>query len=305
MGSRDREQGLHSMTGYGRESAAGARFRVTVELRSVNGRFLDLRPKVPRSLAFLEPKLREAVEKKLQRGVVDLSLTVQPLEGKVEAVVDELLASAYAAKTEKLAKQLNLSAGLTAAAILRLPGVVSGEQAIGYEADEELATLGLRALDGALKNLLAMREAEGNKLGLVLQRELDEIASHTTWIQKQREGVNERYFKRLQGKIEDLLKRIEGKVDDSRLYQEVAFYLDRSDLTEELDRLHSHLKQCEDALAGKSSKSVGKRLEFLSQEIGREVNTIGAKSDQAELSNRVVEMKLTLEKVREQVQNLE
>ncbi|MGZ3694909.1 MAG: YicC/YloC family endoribonuclease [Bdellovibrionota bacterium] len=305
MSVREREQGLHSMTGYGRDSAAGTRFRVTVELRSVNGRFLELRPKVPRSLSFLEPKLREAVEKKLQRGVVDLTLTVQPLEGKVEAVVDEFLATAYANKVQKLAEHLKLDSGLTAAAILRLPGVVSGEQAVGVEADEELASLGLKALDGALKNLLAMRQSEGQKLATVLKRELDEIGEHTAAIQKQRDGVNERYFKKLQGKIEDLLKRIEGKVDDSRLYQEVAFYLDRSDLTEELDRLHSHLKQCEDALAGKTTKSVGKRLEFLSQEMGREVNTIGAKADQAELSNRVVEMKLTLEKVREQVQNLE
>lgn len=294
------------MTGYGRESAVGARFRVTVELRSVNGRFLDLRPKIPRTLAFLEPRLRETVEKKLQRGVVDLALTVQALAGQSEAVIDTALASAYAARATQLAQDLDLSSGLTAAGLLRLPGVVSGELGGSTpDTDEELATLGLRALEGALKNLLAMRVAEGNKLREVLRRELEEIGTHSAWIQGQREGVNEKYFKKLQGKVDELLKRIEGKVDDHRLYQEVAFYLDRSDLTEELDRLRSHLKQCEDALAGKSNKSVGKRLEFLAQEIGREVNTIGAKSDQAELSNRVVEMKLTLEKVREQVQNLE
>lgn len=293
------------MTGYGRESAAGAQFRVTVELRSVNGRFLELRPKVPRALSFLEPRIRELVEQKLQRGVVDLTLTVQPLEGKLEAVVDETLASAFAVKARQMARNLGLESALGVADILRLPGVVSGEQVPAGTADEELAELGMKALEGALKNLLAMRLSEGTRLGSVLRRELTEISEHTSWIKKQREGVNERYFKKLQAKVEDLLKRIEGKVDDSRLYQEVAFYLDRSDLTEELDRLHSHLKQCEEALDGKSAKSVGKRLEFLSQEIGREVNTIGAKSDQAELSNRVVEMKLTLEKIREQVQNLE
>ena len=296
---------LSSMTGYGRDSAANERLRVTVEIRSVNGRYLETRPKLPRNLLFLEPKVRERVEKSLQRGVIDLTVSVQPLAKGSEAVVDESLAAGYAQKVMGLAKRLEIGHGLTGLSLLRLPGVVNSELAPEYENDPEVAELVLRALDGALEGLLRMRRTEGEKLARVIERELGEIRASRDWISEQREGLNERNFRRMQGRVKDLLANVGVAVEEGRLYQEVAFYLDRSDVTEELDRLGSHLKQCEDALATPGPKSLGKRLEFLLQEIGREVNTIGAKSDQSQVSNRVVEMKLTLEKVREQVQNLE
>jgi uncharacterized protein (TIGR00255 family) len=296
---------LHSMTGYGRGSQSGSRFRATVEIRSVNGRYLEVRPKLPRGLLFLEPKVRERIEKKVQRGVVDLTIAVQPLVKATEASVDENLAALYMSKISSLAKRLELSHGLTASSLLRLPGVVNSETVSDFEGDEETSALVLRALDAAMENLLGMRKSEGEKLCKVLQRELNEIREHRDWIHGHREGMNERNFRRMQGRVKELMASVDGTVEENRLYQEVAFYLDRGDITEELDRLGSHLKQCEETLSAPANKSVGKRLEFLMQEIGREVNTIGAKSDQAQVSNRVVEMKLTLEKIREQVQNLE
>ncbi|RZA04410.1 MAG: YicC family protein, partial [Proteobacteria bacterium] len=280
---------IYSMTGYGRGQAAGARFRVTAELRSVNGRFLEIRLKLPRMLSFLEPKARQLVEKQLQRGVVDVSLQVQPLGGAVEANLNLPLAKAYAAMATEIARATGVPDGLHAVGLLKLPGVVGGEDASLLEQDEEIPALAAAALTEALTQLLSMRASEGAKLALVIERELAELVTHRAWIHGHREELNAKYFTKLQARVQDWLGKAKGGVDESRLHQEVAFYLDRSDVTEEIDRLGSHLKQCEDALSGISNKSVGKRLEFLAQELGREVNTIGAKSDQLPVTNLVLE----------------
>jgi uncharacterized protein (TIGR00255 family) len=295
---------LVSMTGYGRGSVSGDRFRVTVELRSVNGRFLEIRAKMPRSLLFLEPELRTILEKRIRRGMVDFTVTVLPTDSMLSVHLVEDVATAYVRQAERIAANYEIASGLTALALLRLPGVaVTDDPATGH--GEELAVAVKEALEQALASLMEMRESEGKKLGEVLKRELAEIKSHKEWIRKHREQLNEKQFKRLEGRIEAWVGKSRGVLEETRLYQEVAFYLDRADVTEELDRLAAHLKQCEEALDAVAAKSLGKRLEFLSQEMGREVNTIGAKSDLVQITNHVVEMKLTLEKVREQVQNLE
>jgi uncharacterized protein (TIGR00255 family) len=296
------------MTGFGRGSASGQRHRVTVELRSVNGRFLEVRSRLPRSLVFLEPELKELLEGSLRRGVVELVVTVHSQGSELAAHFDERQAKGYARMTEKLAEDLGLSSGLTALALLKLPGVMAAEPVEDLEKDGEIGKLARKALQEALELLLDMRRQEGEKLGKFLQRELAEVKSHQEWIHKHREELNQRYSRKIQARLKEFLGGAEqggARLDEGRLYQEVAFYLERGDVTEELDRLASHLKQCEDALSLEAGKSLGKRLEFLAQELGREVNTIGAKSDQAQVTSHVVEMKLTLEKIREQVQNLE
>lgn len=292
------------MTGYGRGSVSNEKVRATVELRSVNGRFLEIRAKLPRSLLFLEPDLRAMLEKKLRRGVVDFTVTIHPAEPSQSVHIERDVATAYVKQAERLAKDHDISSGLSALALLRLPGVAVTDDAtaaLGAEASDAVK----QALDQALSALIDMRRSEGEKLERVLMRELMEIKGHKEWIRKHREDLNERHYKRLEARISQWVEKSRGVLEETRLYQEVAFYLDRADVTEELDRLASHLKQCEEALQYAGAKSVGKRLEFLTQEIAREVNTIGAKSDLVEITNHVVEMKLTLEKVREQVQNLE
>lgn len=293
------------MTGFGRGAKAGKRFRATVELRSVNGRFLEVRAKVPRALAFLEASLREKLDGRVSRGVVDITVTVQALEPSATTHFDEKLARSYAEKATIFARDFGLTHGLTALALLKLPGVMS-EDTVALESEKEIPAIVSEALDEALGYLVSMRRSEGEKLGKVLQREIDELVSHREWIQKHRGELNERQSKKLQTRVSEWMEKSgRSQIDENRLYQEVAYYLDRADVTEELDRLSSHLKQCEDTLYGAAAKSAGKRLEFLAQEMGREVNTIGAKSDQVQITARVVEMKLTLEKIREQVQNLE
>jgi len=304
VGSKQQEASLHSMTGYGRGSVSGSRIRATVELRSVNGRFLEIRAKLPRSILFLEPDLRSMLEKEIRRGVVDFTVTVHPVEPSLSVHVDQNVATAYVRQAERLAKEFELSSGVTALSLLRLPGVaVTDDPAGGL--GEEAAECVKAALQQALEALLEMRRSEGEKLSHVLHRELLELKSHSDWIRKHREDLNERHLKRLETRISQWMDKSRGVLEETRLYQEVAFYLDRADVTEELDRLASHLKQCEEALQFAGAKSIGKRLEFLTQEIGREVNSVGSKSDLVQITNHVVEMKLTLEKLREQVQNLE
>jgi uncharacterized protein (TIGR00255 family) len=304
MNTKDMD--LYSMTGFGRGSANGRRFRVTVELRSVNSRFLELRLKLPRPLASLEAELRMRLEKALKRGMVDLNASVQPLDSSLSVSIDETVAEAYARGAEKLAGEFDVPNGLTAIALLRLPGVVAAGDSTFEKSDEEEVAESLReAVDQALTALVAMRKSEGGRLGKVVQRELAEVKSHKEKVRRQREDLNERQRARIEKRVSEWLGKGRSNLDETRLYQEIAYYLDRSDVTEELDRLASHLKQCEEVLQDPGPKSAGKRLEFLVQELGREVNTIGAKSDQVQLTNHVLEMKLTLEKIREQVQNLE
>lgn len=293
------------MTGYGRGSASGSRFRLSLEIRSVNARFFELRAKLPRSLQFLEPKLREECLKSLKRGAVDLVVGISSMAGEEKSSLNEQQARAFAAQVSRLAKELELPEGLSAASLLRLPGVLAEPEPESLEGDNEVQQLALTALKDALSQLLEMRRREGEKLGKALQRELSELRSHSDWIQKHREDLNERYFKKLQSRLKEWLGRSQAALDETRLHQEVAFYLDRSDVTEEIDRLASHLKQCDEAIHGNSQGSIGKRLDFLAQELGREVNTIGSKNDHAQVTTHVVEMKMALERLREQVQNLE
>lgn len=296
---------LYSMTGYGRGSAAGERYRISVEIRSVNGRFFDFRAKLPRSVLFLEPRLREECNKRIRRGVVDLVVSLHPLEPAADTVVDRDIAKMFAKEVLTLAKDLDLPEGLTAASLLRLPGVLTEPEPESLENDGEVTALGLQAVKDAVTGLLEMRQREGERLGKALHRELEEIRTHGEWIRKHREQMNKKYFEKLEAKVREWKSKGHEEVDGTRLQQELLFYLDRSDVTEELDRLESHLEQCDQAIRSGADGSVGKRLDFLAQELGREVNTIGSKNDSAEVTKKVVDMKLALERLREQAQNLE
>lgn len=296
---------LYSMTGYGRGSASGERYRISVEIRSVNGRFFDFRAKLPRSILFLEPRLREECNKRIRRGVVDLVVNLHPLEPAAHTVVDASVAKTFAKEVMALAQDLDLPEGLTATALLRLPGVLTEPEPECLENDGEVTALGLQAVHDAVRGLLEMRQREGERLGKALRRELEELQRHGEWIRGHREQVNEKYFEKLETRVKEWKTRGHEDVDGQRLQQELLFYLDRSDVMEELDRLDSHLSQCDMAIQTGEGGSVGKRLDFLAQELGREVNTIGSKNDHAEVTKRVVEMKLALERLREQAQNLE
>lgn len=287
------------MTGFGRGIAEQAGLRATVDIRSVNHRFLDLKLRGAAIPPALEEVLTARVRAALERGSVAVAINVTRISRDGAALgqaIDPVAAAAAHAQLAALAAQLGLP-GPDLSLVLAQPGVISTA-----ERTEEDPPV-LPALDAALAQLDRMRTTEGAALAADLTARFDEMTALRTQIATLAAAVPHQLTKRLQERISRLLDGHETSVDPARLAQEVALLADRSDITEELVRLASHLDQARSLIA--STASAGRRLDFLVQEIGRELNTIGSKSTVTEISAAIVDGKAVLEKVREQVQNVE
>jgi uncharacterized protein (TIGR00255 family) len=290
-----------SMTGYGRGMAAGAGCRVTVELASVNRRQADVVLSLPRELEPLETRIREEIAKNVARGRVTARVVLQSTEVSAEACrLDVPLARAYAREFRKLAKELDLAGPLMLDHLLRAPGVLQAQDA---PMDGELYWPVVRtALEKALQGLMGMRRREGSHLARELKRRIALIQSGVRRVRRLAPAVQQRYREQLRERVQ--LAGLEAPVpDDERLAKELVYYADRSDVTEELARLESHFAQFAEALS--SGEPVGRTLDFLAQEMNREVNTVGSKANDSRVSREVVGLKTELEKFREQVQNVE
>jgi len=293
---------MKSMTGYGRGECARDGFNVTVELSSVNRKQAEISVNLPRELEMLETRIREAILEKVSRGRVTARVTVHAGNGRSSAKMhlNVPLAKAYAHELNKLAKELKLADPVTLDQLVRAPGV--------FQTDEELAeTENLwpaveKALRAALSALVTMREREGAHLAKDLATRVGVMRKSVERVAKQAPASAERYR-------QQLIERIKSAglpapaADDERLLKEVVFFADRSDITEELTRLQSHFKQFEDC--ARSKEPVGRTLDFLAQEMNREINTIGSKANDALISSEVVTLKAELEKFREQAMNVE
>ena len=291
---------MKSMTGYGRGEAQGSQYRVMVEMRSVNHRYLEISSRLPKQLNMLEEMLKKLVQAELHRGKVDIFLSLeQPGGKKVELTLDKELTIAYHNSLKQLAALTELPLTLSAQDFATLPGVLTPE-ALADDV-EEIALLAAAALKEALTQLMQMRGREGQNLQ-------NDIASRIARLRFLTEEINAlapqlllEQQQKLRKRIEELLADI--SVDEARLANEVAYLADKADINEELTRLHSHCEQAEAAFA--LDEPVGRRLDFLLQEMNREINTVGSKSNSLNISNLVIEMKSELEKIREQVQNIE
>ncbi|HMU29765.1 MAG: YicC family protein [Nitrospira sp.] len=291
---------IRSMTGYGKKDGTSQQATVTVEIRSVNHRFLEVAVRVPRSLAQLEDPIRKAVQQRCLRGRVDVSVSVQTAGGSLKTVhIDQVLAKQYHTALKKLQKTLGLRGGVDLSMVAGFRDIVSLTDE-PVDTDHLGKTL-LRVLGGALTELEKMRKREGEALTKDLTLHLDAIREAQSIVAKKAPDLAKIAFDRMKARIETLLQS--EVPDPARLQQELAVYADRSDISEELVRLESHMVQFDQQL--RSQESVGKTLEFLLQEMGREVNTIGSKANDAEIAALVVRMKAELEKLREQVQNVE
>lgn len=291
---------IRSMTGYGKKDGTSQQATVTVEIRSVNHRFLEVAVRVPRSLAQLEDPIRKAVQQRCLRGRVDVSVSVQTAGGSLKTVhIDQVLAKQYHTALKKLQKTLGLRGGVDLSMVAGFRDIVSITDE-PVDTDHLGKTL-LRVLGGALTELEKMRKREGEALTKDLTLHLDAIRDAQSIVAKKAPDLAKIAFDRMKARIETLLQS--EVPDPARLQQELAVYADRSDISEELVRLESHMVQFDQQL--RSQESVGKTLEFLLQEMGREVNTIGSKANDAEIAALVVRMKAELEKLREQVQNVE
>ncbi len=291
---------MHSMTGYGRMSVERDGRQLTVELKSVNHRFLDLSFRMPRSFNFLEDSARKLIGEYLSRGHVDLFATYRNTrEDSRRVEADQALLAAYMTALDNIAETTGLADDRTLSLATRLPDVLTVAEA--EEDQDALRELMREALTGALEQMQAMRAKEGEALKSDISSRIDTLEKMTGEIEARYPETVAEYQQKLKARVEELLGG--AAMDEQRLMQEVAVMADRSAIAEETVRLHSHFAQVRGFM--EAGEPVGRKLDFIVQELNREVNTISSKSQDVPITRLVVEAKAEIEKIREQVQNVE
>ncbi len=288
------------MTGFGRAEQNSKFGRLTVEISSVNSRFLELSIRLPRPYASLEPKVRETLNSSVKRGKLSLFVNLVESESQTNgATINEAAARKCYGQLDRLRKELGLAGEITVGDLLRSPDFFSAERS---EPDlDALWEVVKKTLLKALKSLLTMRAREGKALATDMRQRLKAMAGILRDIEKATEGATKLYADRLAARVEELLSG--QKPDPSRLEEEIAMFADRTDIAEECTRFRSHIEQFVGTL--KQKDAAGRRLNFILQELNREVNTIGSKGSAFDISANVISLKEEIEKLREQVQNLE
>ena len=290
------------MTGYGRGDSSQDGFKITVELSSVNRKQTEITVTLPREMEMLEAPIRDVINRHIARGRLTVRVSLHAGADKLSARMhlNLPLARAYARELARLSKQLKLVGLVTLDHLVRAPGVFQTDEQI---AEEEDFWPGVeKALTKALDALVKMREREGANLRQDLLKRISVMRQAAAQVQKHAPKVAERYREQLVERIKNA--GLDAPVaDDERLLKEVVYFADRSDITEELTRLQSHFQQFDDCV--KAKEPVGRMLDFLAQEMNREINTIGSKANDSLISREVVTLKAELEKFREQAQNVE
>jgi uncharacterized protein (TIGR00255 family) len=291
------------MTGYGTGSCQTDEVSVVVEARAVNHRFLDLHLRIPREYLYLEPEVQQFVRSLVRRGRVDVNVGIQTVR-RGDSLVDLEAARVYVEAAARLREALQIDDSLDLKTLLGLPGVVSSREVRPPDVGPGNSYIGkavMQGLEQAVAGVVRMRELEGEALRRDLRQQLDAIAHRTQEIRKLAPQNVSEYRQRLTERVAQLLP--ENGVDPQRLAQEVALLAERSDISEEITRLESHLEQFSDWMT--SSNEVGKRMDFLLQEMQRETNTILSKTTHLEITRAGVAIKADIEKLKEQVQNVE
>ncbi len=290
---------LRSMTGYGRGSCSGENSGVTVELRSVNHRYADLFLRVPREIYFFEDRIRRLLKKEVRRGRVEVNITLSGSPAGEEAVMlNKELASAYYRVLEGLADHLRIPMTLGVGELIQMPGVL--QERCDAPGEEQIWPFLERALQEALESLVKSRNEEGNNLSRDLKLRLERIDAMVEELTDLAPAVLEEQQLRLKNRLTEMLG---DHFEQNRILMECAVLAERMDIHEEVIRLKSHLDSFGGILCGDGA--AGRRLDFLAQELFREINTVGAKSQDYRIATLVVEMKTELEKMREQIQNIE
>jgi uncharacterized protein (TIGR00255 family) len=292
---------MKSMTGFGRGEASGEDFNISAEIKTVNNRFLDVNLRLSSELQPLESDLKNLISKRLSRGRVDIFLNYDKTSD-VSYELNKPLISGYITALKEMKEEFGLEGEPDMNYIARLPNAL---QTAREDLSEEFKAGVNKAITEALDNLEKMREVEGESLKNDLDSLLKSIESQMPTIEKEVEGVSEEYFIRLQKKIEKLLSKSDSQIeiDQARLAQEVAYIADKSDISEEISRLYSHIEQFYSIM--NEDGIVGKKLDFLTQEFNREANTIASKTQNLTIKEAALIIKAEIEKIREQVQNVE
>lgn len=296
---------IRSMTGFGRAAFTLGAVAYAVEVRSVNHRYLDVKVRAPRVLVAAEAALRAAVGARLARGRVEV--LVQSVAGEdaqpQTLIVDHALARAVHAAHAEIAEALGVPLALDTAALVAWPGVLQGHPA--EIDDDEASAAACAALSTALDALVEMRAREGAALLAVLEAHLEAVADLRVALAARAPEQSVAYRARLKARVGELLEGLDIAVDEGRILHELAVFGERTDVAEELARLHAHLGQARALLADPGAEGSGRRLDFLCQEMFREANTIASKVDDVALSTLTIGLKAELERLREQVQNVE
>ena len=289
-----------SMTGYGRAGALLHGRDIKVELRSVNSRFFEYSSRLPRSCMFMEDKLKQLVAARVSRGKVELNLSVQAVTAADTVVtVNWPLAQGYHTALQELAERLELKNDVTAGMLARFPDVLTQTAAPTNEAElwEDVQAVAQQALDA----FVSMRAQEGAKLKADVSNRLETVEALVAQIEQNSAGRVQAYSEKLYARLQELLG--DRNIDEGRLVTEAAIFTDKTAIDEETVRLHSHVAQYRDIL--EMDEPIGRKLDFLTQELNRESNTIGSKCQDVAITRLVVDLKSEIEKIREQIQNIE
>ena len=291
---------VRSMTGYGKGIAENSDARVTIEMKSVNHRYLDLNIKLPKKLNFLESTIRNKISESVFRGKVDVYITLnEHSDACYQVTINDAIAQKYYDSISVMADKLGIDNDMKASSISRLPDVIELEE---MEADEDsLKALVLEALDSCVAQFVDSRIAEGNRLETDLIAKMDEMLVLVDKLEARSPQIIEEYRARLKTKVAELLD--DNHIDESRVAQEVVIYADKICIDEEMVRLKSHVSETRGVF--ELDKEVGRKLDFLAQELNREANTILSKSTDVEIADIGITLKTLIEKVREQIQNIE
>ena len=290
---------IKSMTGFGKNNLAINDRNYQVEIRSVNHRYLDINIKMPRQLTYLEEIIKKAISTKIKRGKIDVSISFEnnSAEGRNVKINTEI-AKMYIEQLRELAEEENILSDIQVTEITKLPDVLN----INIDQDDDTIKQELlESVSIATDNLIEMKQAEGNKIAEDLIRRINYIEEKILKISELSTGLIEEYVVKLEERIKEILKT--DIIDKSRIAQEVVIYADKTSIEEEITRLKSHIIQFRNLL--KEEEPVGKKIDFLIQEMNRETNTIGSKANNLEIVNGVIHIKTELENIREQIQNIE
>lgn len=291
---------IKSMTGFGRSTYENEGREYIIEIKSVNNRFTDINIKMPRNLNYLEEKIRKQILSNISRGKVEVSIQLNnnsDLGKKINLNTD--IANRYIEELKKLTEETNIIDNINIMDIAKFPDVLNIK--IDEEAEEIIEKELFIALDSAINSFLDMRQKEGSKIKVDLENRIEVIKQKIEQISSISAGLVDEYVVKLETRIKELLKT--DVVDQTRLAQEVVIYSDKCSVEEEITRLKSHISQFLNLL--NENIAIGKKLDFLIQEMNRETNTIGSKANNLEITNFVVDIKTELENIREQIQNIE
>ena len=292
---------IRSMTGYGKQSLNVDGREYQIEIKRVNHRYLDISIKMPKTLSYLEETVKKEISEKIKRGKVDVFITYEnnSKEGR-NITINKELAKLYIEQLKELAEEEKISSNIEVMEIAKFPDILTIK---ADEEDEKIKQEIIQVTTEATNKIVEMKAIEGEKIAQDLLQRISKIENKIMEISSKSTGLIEEYVVKLEKRIQEILKTEE--IDKSRIAQEVVIYADKCSIQEEITRLKSHIYQFRNLITNNQNEAIGKKLDFIIQEMNRETNTIGSKANNLEITNGVIDIKTEIEDIREQIQNIE